>query len=82
MIGQAEIEELMSEYAEALKKHGLEAPAEAPSWPLTRPIAPDEAQPVTVRIPEMFRWPLWMLAAAANREGGPANERKRRDTRT
>jgi hypothetical protein len=54
MIGEAEIEELMCEYAEALKRDGVDVPE--PSWPVTLATTPEEPEPVPV--PAMFRWPF------------------------
>ena len=68
MIGEAEIQELMCEYAEALKKEGLEPLLQAPSWPLTLPTTADEAGPVSVMIAAMFRWPF--MPAAEGMGGG------------
>jgi hypothetical protein len=49
MIGPAEIEELMSEYAEALKKEGTNVPAETLTWPPTSPSAPTQQARPNVR---------------------------------
>jgi hypothetical protein len=42
MIGPAEIEEIVSDYAEALKKEGCNVPTEGLTWPLscTKPSEP------------------------------------------
>ena len=80
MIGEAEIQELMCEYAEALGNDGVEALPEPPSWPLTIAMTPEEAEPVSVTMAAMFRWPF--LCAAEKSEGGAADEHRPVATRT
>ncbi len=56
MIGQPEIDELMSEYAEAMKREGTSVRAEELTWSLT---APKGVEPIPVRV--SIRWPVAMM---------------------